>query len=281
MRRLFRSHRSRLAAVGVPQAGLLDDRLAVPQRFGLACQFVVDRILDRLERVHVLDLNLGAEGSGRIGPNRHVGIAAEAAFLHVAIADFQELEDGSERAQISTGLGRGAEIGLADDFQQRHAAAIVVDQTAVAAGVVDVLAGVLFHVDAGQTDALRLFINDDVEPAVFADRQLEHADLVVFRQVRVEVVLAREHRARRDRAVGRQSGTDRELDDPPVQRRQRAGHAQAHRADVGVGVCAETRRAPAKDLRLGQQLGVHFQADDRVIGRCHRGGACWCHVVAA
>jgi hypothetical protein len=42
--------------------------------------------LDEAEGVEVLDLGAGAELARALRPDRHVGVAAEGAFLHVAVA---------------------------------------------------------------------------------------------------------------------------------------------------------------------------------------------------
>jgi len=52
------------------------------------------------------------------------------------------------------------------------------------------------HVDAGQADAAAEAVDQHVEVAAGAERQLVHADLVPLHEVRVEVVLAREARER-------------------------------------------------------------------------------------
>ena len=54
--------------------------------------------------------------------HRDVGVAAEAALLHVAVADLEVLEDRAQRAQVGAGLGGAAHVGLAHDLEQRHAA---------------------------------------------------------------------------------------------------------------------------------------------------------------
>src|SRR5581483_648792 len=86
-------------------------------------------------------------------------------------------------------------------------------------------------------------------------------------QVGVKIILAREHDLARDLAVRRQSGPDRELDDFFVEHRQDAGKAGAHRAGVVIGRRAEAGRAAAEDFRLGENLGVDFQADDGLVAK--------------
>ena len=60
-------------------------------------------------------------------------------------------------SQVSVGLVGRPHVGLADDLDQRRAGAIQID-IGVAVGileaVVDALAGVVFHVDARDADAL-------------------------------------------------------------------------------------------------------------------------------
>ncbi len=134
--------------------------------------------------------------------------------------------------------------------------------TRLASRVVDVLAGVLLHVDAREPHALGVAVHRDLDRAAGADRQLVLADLIALGEIGIEVVLARPPAALGDAAAGGEAGTHRELDDPPIQHRQHAGHAEADGAGVMVGRRAELRRAAAEDLRFGQQLGVDLEADD-------------------
>jgi hypothetical protein len=54
----------------------------------LPLHFVFDRLLQKLETVEVLDLAAGAEFLLANGfAHRDVGVNAEAAFLHIAVAD--------------------------------------------------------------------------------------------------------------------------------------------------------------------------------------------------
>ena len=79
-----------------------------------------------------------------------------------------------------------------------------------------------------------------VEVAAGVDGQVVLADLKVLGHVGIEVVLAVERR-RRDRAVQRRADRHRQLDRAHVEHRQRARQSQADRADVRVGLGAESR----------------------------------------
>jgi len=61
VRVLFGTHRARVAVVRVPEPGFLDDPLASVERVCLAPHLVLESALHVAERVHVLDLDLGAE----------------------------------------------------------------------------------------------------------------------------------------------------------------------------------------------------------------------------
>src|SRR5690554_2344718 len=99
--------------------------------------------------------------------------------------------------------------------------------------------------------------------AVVADGDVVLGDLVVLGQVGVEVVLAVEHRRPADPAVESQADGGDPLDRPSVRDRQRPRKAQAHRTDVRVRLLAEGHRAAAEHLRLGLQLDVGLDSDDR------------------
>ena len=104
------------------------------------------------------------------------------------------------------------------------------------------------------------------QPAHRRERQVVLADLVALGQVRVEVVLAIPARRGGRRRLDRRAGREDVLDGSPVDRRQRAGQAQADRADVGVGRRAVVRgRTAAEHLGRGPQLAVDLDPDDRLV----------------
>jgi hypothetical protein len=93
-------------------------------------------------------------------------------------------------------------------------------------------------------------------------RQLVLADLVALGQIGVEVVLAREDRARGDRAADGQAEADGAFDGAAVEHRQHAGQGDVHRAGLRVRRRAEGGRRAGEDFRGGVELGVGFQPDD-------------------
>ncbi len=124
MRLLFRAHGIRAAFVSVVEARLLLHLSAGFEDLELAEDFVFQRLLDEAERVHVFDFGLGAKFGLALGANAHVGVAAQRAFFHVAVADAGVEDDLFQVGEVFVGfVGRG-DIGLADDFDERHAAAV-------------------------------------------------------------------------------------------------------------------------------------------------------------
>src|SRR5262249_24528264 len=79
-----------------------------------------------------------------------------------------------------------------------------------------------------------------------------------------EVVLAGEDRGFLNGATERQPGTDRGVHGGAIEDRQRPGQADAHGADMSIGLAAERAAAAAEDFRRGQQLSVNLEADDRL-----------------
>ena len=102
----------------------------------------------------------------------------------------------------------------------------------------------------------------DNKLAVADYRQIELADLVALGQVGIEIILAREHRARRDMGAGGEAEPDRALHRALVQHRQHAGQSEAHRIRLRIRLRAERGRGAAEDLAIGRELRVHFQPDD-------------------
>ena len=133
------------------------------------------------------------------------------------------------------------------------------------------LAGVLLQVHPLDADPHGLVRYRDVQVSVGAQRFVVLGDLEVLRHVRVKVVLPGEPAPGRDRAVQGQPDPDRVLDRHPVHHRQRAGQAQADRADLAVWFGPEDGRAAAEHLGPGAQLHVGLQADHRLVA-LHRLG---------
>ena len=197
----------------VEGAGLLQNQSAVVQDLGLAHDLVLHGLLDVREGVHVLELHAGAKWRIVAFAQRHVHVATEVAFLHVAIADFQVLEDLLQTLQVQQRFGDGPHVGTCHDLAKRRAATVGVEQT-VGAAVVQELARVVFHVDAHDVDRLVDRAVLDVKLAVYANGMVVdgHAarlrDLVVARDVWIEVRLAREQGVVVNGATQRQPHAD-------------------------------------------------------------------------
>ncbi len=267
---LLGAHGVGAAFAGVPEARLLDDAAAGLDDLDLALDLVLEGGADEAEGVDVFDLDLGAELLLAAGTDGDVGVAAERAFFHVAVGDAGVEEDLLEAGEVLVGLVGGADVGLGDDLDQRRAAAVEVDVGArggVGEAVVEALAGVLFHVQAGDADALVLPFGasgTSIQPC--SARGLSNwRDLVALGQIGIEVVFAGEDGAFADLAVEGERGQDGELDGLLVEDGQGSGQAEADGADVGVGLGAEAVGAAAEGLGLGEELDVDFESDDGFV----------------
>src|SRR5438874_12745393 len=116
------------------------------------------------------------------------------------------------------------------------------------------LAGVFLHVNAPDANIIYF-------PAG-GERAIELRDLISLRKVGIEIVFAREDRSLVNFALRRECHPNRELDRFSIEHRQRAGIAEADRADLRVGRSAERGGAAAEDLRLRLQASVNFESDD-------------------
>ena len=222
MRLFLAAHRVRRAAGGVKQARLLHHAATVVDDVDLAANLVLNRLLEIAERVDVLHFRLRAQGGLALPAHRDIGVAAQAPLVHVAVIDAEPHQDLPQRLKEQRGFGRRPHVGLADDLHQRHAAAIEIEvglPVGVAKAFVQRLAGILFHVDAGQLDEAAANRGGHLQTAAQRERRLELRDLVALRQVGIEVVLAGEDRALLHLAAKRQGRGDREVDRLAVQHR--------------------------------------------------------------
>lgn len=130
----------------------------------MAFDFVGEGFLDAFEGIEVFDFDFGAEG-GRTGwAEANVGIAAETAFFHVAVADGEIGHEEAEGGEIGVGLIWGEDFWGADNFEEGCAGAIQIDKRST--GDVDKFAGVFFEVNAGDADAAGGAVELDIKVAV-------------------------------------------------------------------------------------------------------------------
>ena len=266
-----------LAALGLgyslviqPTSGFLVELASFAGHPPLAHSFVFQGAVDGLEAVHVLDFHLGEGLRGALRADADVGIAAEAAFLHVAGGDAEILENGAQFHQVLPGLFRRTQVGLADDLHQGDAGAVDVDEAVRFPGgisPVQQFGHILFQVHPLDVDAAAAAVGLQLDPALYGDGLVILRYLVALHQVRVGIVLAVELGEPRDSAIQGQRGHDGAFDSLAVDRRENTRHAHAYGADVGVGWGVRIGRGTAAEhLALGQELGVDLQPDDGFIG---------------
>ena len=129
----------------------------------------------------------------------------------------------------------------------------------------DELAGVLLQMDPVEPDLPRTGGGLDGDAASFTHRQVVLRDLVALGQIRIEVVLAGEHRRAAQLRAHRQTHAQGHLHRIVVQDGQRTGHAQADRTGVLVRRRPEGRGTAAEDLGAGSQLRMDLEPDDQLV----------------
>ena len=93
----------------------------------MARDLELDGALHVAEGVEVLQLGLDAERRLPDGTHRDVRVAAQAALLHVPVVDADRDEDLAHAAEGLGGVRRRSQVGLGDDLDERHAAAVEVE----------------------------------------------------------------------------------------------------------------------------------------------------------
>ncbi len=267
---LLAAHGHGFASLHVEQARFLGYAAAGFNQLDLPFDFMIQRHLQETEGVQVLHFRLGAEFFRAVEAHADVGVTAQMALFHVATGDVDILQNLLQLGQEREGFGGTAKIGLGDDFDQRRTATVQVDIGIFARifkPVVDTLAGVIFHVDAGDADALPDALHLNLDIAVLGKRLVVLRDLIALGKVGIKIVLAREYRFRIHRTVQRQSRFDAQFHGLAAQYRQRAGQAEANRAHIRIGRRAEAGGASAKNLGSRGELDVNLQPDHRFIFR--------------
>ena len=259
------AHGVRAAIAFVPMSGLLTDEVPALDEVDLPTGFVLDGATDAAHAVDVLDLAARAQRCARLA-HADVRIDAHAALFHLGIAGADGQQNGAQFADVGASVVGAANVGTADDFDQRHSGTVEVDQRG--GGAVDAttraadmraLAGVFLHVcalDADSHPVGKFEVPVDVEWLVVL------ADLICLGHVGVEVVLAVKG-AGLDGAVEGGADAHRQLNSLFVEHRQRPGKAQGDGVDVGVGLVAEPVGAGAEQLGVGGQFHMDLQAHDQ------------------
>ena len=165
-------------------------------------------------------------------------------------------------ARIGLGLLGRAQVGLRHDLHQGDAGAVEVDERHGGVLVVQRLAGVLLEMQPLDADPDGAVRHVDRDLALAHHRRLVLADLVALRQVRIEIVLAVEHRAQVDLGLEPEPGAHRLGDAFLVDHRQHAGHRGIDQRHLRVGRRPERGRGAGEQLGLRAHLGMDLHADD-------------------
>ena len=224
MGEFLRPHGACLAAAGVVEPGLLHHLAAAVIDRHLPLGLVLDRLHHEADGIDVLDLGARAQPILAHRPHRDIDVATHRALLHVAVAGAEIAHDGAQLPQVSAGLLRAADVRLGDDFHQRHAGPVEIDEGEAGMLVVDRLAGVLLDVQPFDADVLGAAVRQvDADDPLADQRPLVLRDSIAGGQVGVEVVLSLEHALQVDPGVQADAGAYRLLDANPVEYGQHAG----------------------------------------------------------
>src|SRR5919199_5659633 len=128
-----------------------------------------------------------------------------------------------------------------------------------------VLGGVFFEMQTCDADPDGTFGGRHVEVAAGADGGVVLGDLIPLRQVGVKVVLTRKHGPGRDFAIQSEPCHHPELDGLLVDDRQGARVPETDWAGVGVGLFTVGDPAGTEHLRLGGEMDVKLEPDDRLV----------------
>src|SRR5262249_35741313 len=148
----------------------------------------------------------------------------------------------------------------------RHAAAVEVEispPARVPKSLMEGLSRVLLEVNTRDAHPPRHPAARVLDHPVGSERLLVLRNLVTLRQGRVEVILTRDDRRVVEGAAERQCRPYRIVHGGPIENRQRAGETETHRTYARIRLGAELGGAAAENFRLGQEVGVDFEPDDR------------------
>ena len=131
MRFFFGTHGFGFVFGHIPEAGFLNDSFTLIQHAGLAFDFVFNRLLHKLETVHVFDFSAGAEFLSAFFADGNVGVTAQRTFFHIAVRNVDIKQNAFQGGQVSMGFIRTADIRFGNNFDERNTATVVIGQRIV------------------------------------------------------------------------------------------------------------------------------------------------------
>ena len=213
------------------------------------------------ERVEVFDFTACTELSLTFWTYRNVGIDAERAFRHIAVANIQPSYQTMQCFSVCYGFGCGTHFRLGDNFQQRRTGTVQVNTSSTVQTFMYGFTRIFFHVRTGNIDGFNFIAYYDFQLAVFNNRQIQLADLIAFRQIRIKIVFTVEHVFLIDFRIQSQTEFDGFFDDFAVHYRQYARQRTLNHAGMGIRLGTECSGCAAEDFGLGVELDVDFQSD--------------------
>src|ERR1035441_1253257 len=234
----------------------------------MALDFILQRLLYEAERIDVLDFSLRAKFFLSPRPHADVGIAAQRAFLHVAVADPGIKNDFFETREVLVRFLRRSHVGFADDLGERHTGSVQIDGSLVGGigeALVQALSRVFFEVQASDADLFLDVIDIDADESELGQRLVVLRNLVALWQVGIKIILARKNRDFIDAALQSHCREGRELHRLLIQHWQSSRKSQTDGADIGVWRIAKAGGARAEDFRRSEQLNVDFEPDYRFV----------------
>src|SRR5579883_3005164 len=271
MRVLLAAHPDRLPEIHVIQPRLLHHLAARFDQLHLPLNLVLERHLQKSERIQILHLRLRPKLLRTAQPHRHIRIAAQLPLLHIAIRHADILHHLLDLGQIRIRFVRRPHIRLAHNLDQRRSRAVQIDiriAVRILEAVVQTFSRIVLHMHARHANPFLLARRQhNIQIPVLRQRLIVLRDLIALRQVRIKVVLTRKSRKRIDPAMQRNSRADREFHRLPAEHRQCARQPQTHRTHIRIRRRPELHRTTAENLRLRAQLDVHLEPDHRLIFR--------------
>ena len=177
--RVLHAHDHGLVFRVIPAAGGAKFRLALFHKLDLAGHFVVDGLFNGAERVQVLHFGNGASLPGFRVLNIDINVAAQGAFFHFHVTDFQIAQGVSQFFQEQARFQARRHVRIGDDFHQRHAAAVVVHESG-AVFRVQALARVFFQLNLVDADLFRAVIGFDFDVTFVGHRFVRLGNLIAL-----------------------------------------------------------------------------------------------------
>ena len=259
------THRKSGVGVCIKTAGLLNDFFAFFRHDNHAVNFVLNRLFHVPNGIQILYFHFGSKLRFAPQPDGHICIAAQASFLHVAIAHTYPSYQFPHFGHVLKSLLCRVHVGFCHYFYKRHSGTVIVNARVVFIGIVNAFSGIFFQMNAVQLHIFQSVFCLDGHMSAFANGCGVLRHLIALWKVGIEIIFTGKIVVLLYFAMAGQPHTNGIFHRFFINTWQRTGMPQSNGADVRIGFCTKCGTIARKQFAFRLQLRMYLQPNHHFV----------------